>query len=158
MNIKICLPPRKRPMTLDDLPDMSALVPVGSWQQVVAYGAEEWTVGMIESAPHKPYDNSAERERTADGWGEWRIGESFTASLAKFEIEAPWTLEELEALDGNWHAVVFRYDSKGFRVEDATEVTPHYGSISSALDWAKNECPVLIINTVTRERVLEVTP
>jgi hypothetical protein len=160
MNIKICLPPRKRPMTLEDLPDMSALVPVGSLQQVVAYGAEEWTVGVIESAPHKPYDNSAERQRTANGWGEWQIGKDFAANLAKFEVEVPWTLEEVRDERGSFTVINFDPGHDGFRVEYIAYSRSCFDSVDAALDYAlaapRYAC--IIVNEDTRERVLEVTP
>lgn len=160
MNIKICLPPRKRPMTLDDLPDMRAVVPVGWWQQVIVFDKPEWTSGAIKNVPSKQYGNFADRMRLESGWGEWRIGESFTASLAKFEIEAPWTLEGVKGLTGCFRAIAFDEGSVGFRAEDAQYITSDCTSVAAALNWSRDWSHLnrLIVNQETRERVLEVTP
>ncbi len=158
MNIKICLPPRKRPMTLEDLPDMSALVPVGHWQSVVIF--EDNFSAEVRAEPlNRQY--SADRLRLADGWGAWRIGDYF-AILAKFQVEAPWTLEEVMKMEGSFRVLIFDPGALGvgFRVEDVRlnlsgHRTPDRALIATD-GW--KDLPRLIVNQETRERVLEVTP
>lgn len=160
MNIKICLPPRKRPMTLDDLPDMRAVVPVGWWQQVIVFDKPEWTSGAIKNVPSKQYGNFADRMRLESGWGEWRIGKDFATNLAKFEIEAPWTLEEVKGVRGRFRSVVFDLGSTGFCAEDAFFAVSGCTTVGEALVRCEDyeSYPRLIINQETRARVLEVTP
>jgi hypothetical protein len=156
MNIKICLPPRKRAMTLEDLPDMSALVPVGHWQSVVIF---DDNFGVRVRAEPLNQEYSADRLRLADGWGEWRIGDSF-ANLAKFQVEAPWTLEEVKGLKGLFAAINFSVGHETFRAEYALYSRGRFLSVGAALEYALNDprYHCLIVNQETHERVLEVTP
>jgi hypothetical protein len=158
MNIKICLPPRKRPMTLNDLPDMSALVPVGHWQSVKAFGDEGFNT-WIMSVPMN-MEHTANRRRTADGWGEWQTSGGFTSYFAKFQVEAPWTLEGVKEVKGLFAVINFSAGHETFRAEYALYSRGRFLSVGAALDYALNDPRYhsLIVNQETYERVLEVTP
>jgi hypothetical protein len=161
VNIKICLQSRKRPMTLDDLPDISHLVPVGWWQQVIVFDKPEWTSGAIKNVPSKQYGNCADRMRIDGGWTEWQLGKDFATNLAKFTIEAPWTLEEVKDLTGEFRCVAFFDDGAGFEVENIAAASAIFWSVESALEWESLTAGahrIVIFDQVNRRRVLEVTP